>query len=161
MGRLFLFVYQYRAFFTFLSLEILCAFLIIQNNRYQSSKYFNTANAAVANLASTSNGIKEYFGLREINRELAEENARLHQYVDRQTNTRAEVNLAYVDTTRIKTFTYTSAKVINNSINLSKNYLTINKGLSDGIAPGMAVISSLGVVGKVKTVCRSYFAAQY
>ena len=156
MGRLFLFVYQYRAFFTFLSLEILCAFLIIQNNRYQSSHYFNTSNAAVANIIATSNGIKEYFGLRELNRELAEENARLHQSLDRQKNMLGEFNLTVVDSIKIKAFTYTSAKVVNNSINLSKNYLTINKGLADGIAPGMAVVSAQGVVGKVKSVSQHY-----
>ncbi len=156
MERLFLFVYQYRAFFTFLSLEIICVLLIVQNNQYQSSKYFNTSNEVVANVISTSNGVKEYFGLREINRELAEENARLHQRLDAKKNGLAQAKLAVVDSAKLKAFNYTSAKVINNSINLAKNYITINKGSEDGIASGMAVISVKGVVGKVKTVAKHF-----
>jgi rod shape-determining protein MreC len=45
------------------------------------------------------------------------------------------------------------ARVVYNSINLSKNYLTINKGKLDGVETGMGVISSRGIVGKViKTI---------
>jgi rod shape-determining protein MreC len=152
MGRLFLFVYQYRAFFTFLSLEVICVWLIIQNNQYQSSKYFNTSNAFVASLISTSNGVKEYLGLREINRELAEENARLRQVIDRQNNRVASKSVEAKDSSTINSFEFVSAKVVNNSVNLSKNYITIDKGKLDGISPGMAVISARGAVGKVKTV---------
>ena len=156
MERLFLFVYKYRAFFTLLSLEVLCAWLIIQNNQYQSSKYFNTSNATIANAVATSTSVKQYFGLRDINRELAEENAKLHQLLAKQKNILLESKLSIVDSSKLKSFTYTSAKVINNSTNFSKNYITINKGEADGIAPGMAVISAKGVVGKVKTVSKHY-----
>ena len=37
-----------------------------------------------------------------------------------------------------------------------KNYITIDKGEDKGLAPGMAVISPLGTVGKVKQVSDHY-----
>ncbi|MTI21011.1 hypothetical protein E1176_08250 [Fulvivirga sp. RKSG066] len=77
MQRLFLFLYQYRAFLTFLFLEIVCSWLIIQNNSYQGARYFNSSNRLVAGLLSTSNSITNFFDLTRVNEELAQENAEL------------------------------------------------------------------------------------
>lgn len=156
MGRLFQFFYTYRSFFTFLGFEVICIWLVIQNNQYQSSKYFNTSNEVAANIISTSSNVKEYFGLRDINNGLAAENARLKEIVVQQQKILLENRLSKIDSTKLKSFTYTSAKVVNNSVSLSKNYITINKGSDDGVAPGMAVISGKGIVGKVKTVSRHF-----
>lgn len=130
--------------------------MVIQNNQYQSSKYFNTSNEVAANIISTSSNVKEYFGLRDINNGLAAENARLKEIVVQQQKILLENRLSKIDSTKLKSFTYTSAKVVNNSVSLSKNYITINKGSDDGVAPGMAVISGKGIVGKVKTVSRHF-----
>ena len=54
-----------------------------------------------------------------------------------------------VDSIYKQQYTYIMAKVINNSVNHRNNYLTINKGSKDGIAKGMSVICSAGVVGVV------------
>jgi rod shape-determining protein MreC len=156
MGRLFQFFYTYRSFFTFLGFEVICISLVIQNNQYQSSKYFNTSNEVAATIISTSSNVKEYFGLSELNSGLAAENARLREIVVQQQKLLLENRLSKIDSTKLKSFTYTSAKVVNNSVSLSKNYITINKGSDDGVAPGMAVISGKGIVGTVKTVSRHF-----
>jgi rod shape-determining protein MreC len=156
MGRLFQFFYTYRSFFTFLGFEVICIWLVIQNNQYQSSKYFNTSNEVAANIISTSSNVKEYFGLSDLNNGLAAENARLREIVVQQQKILLENRLSKIDSTKLKSFTYTSAKVVNNSVSLSKNYITINKGSDDGVAPCMAVISEKGIVGKVKTVSRHF-----
>jgi rod shape-determining protein MreC len=54
------------------------------------------------------------------------------------------------DSAIIKRFDFVSAKVVNNSVDRFTNFITINKGKDAGIESGMAVISSQGVVGKVK-----------
>ncbi len=79
MERLFLFVYQNRAFFTFLALELSCAWLIVTNNQYQGAKFFNSSNGIVATMNNFSQGVRDYFQLREVNQMLAEENAALKQ----------------------------------------------------------------------------------
>jgi rod shape-determining protein MreC len=157
MERLFYFLYRYRAFFTFLFLEIFCAWLIIQNNQFQGAKFFNSSNSFVAGLNSFSQDIREYFSLRETNRLLAEENATLRNKLEQRTQALNVVKgNQIVDSAIIKRFEFVSAKVVNNSVHRFTNFLTIDKGEAEGIKPGMAVISAAGIVGKVKTVSKHY-----
>jgi rod shape-determining protein MreC len=156
MERLFLFFYQYRAFFTFLILEVLCAWLIIENNQYQGARFFNSSNSTVASLNTLSQGVREYFLLRNINSTLAEENAYLRSRLEQFNQLKDTAQFTLTDSARLKQFDFISAKVVNNSVNRSTNYLTINKGSADSVASGMAVISPLGAVGKVKAVSKHY-----
>jgi rod shape-determining protein MreC len=157
MERLFLFFYQYRAFFTFLVLEVMCAWLIIENNQYQSARFFNSSNSMVASLNNISQDVREYFLLRNINSTLAEENADLRSKLERFYQLQHSSDKRVItDSAVIKQFDFISAKVVNNSVDRITNYLTINKGEDDGILPGMAVISPIGAVGKVKAVSKHY-----
>jgi rod shape-determining protein MreC len=153
MERLFRFLYTYRAFFTFLILEFFCAWLIVENNQYQSTKYFNSSNRFVANINAFSNGVREYFSLRDINSTLAEENAKLRKKLEQRNLILYSMKLNHIrDTAIFNRFDYVSAKVVNNSTKNYKNFITINRGLDAGLKPGMAVISANQVVGKVKSV---------
>lgn len=157
MEGLFYFFYRYRAFFTFLALEFFAFWLIVQNNQYQSTKFFNTSNRLAANIVGTTQGIREYFSLRKINEELANENAQLRTQLEQRNQSIPNLGLSEVlDSAIINRFDYVSAKVINNSVERFKNYITINKGGIDGIQAGMAVISASGAVGKVKSVSDHY-----
>ncbi len=152
MERLLNFIYEYRAFFTFLLLELSCAWLVIENNQYQSTKYFNSSNRLAANILGFSQGVREYFSLRTINEELSYENAALRTQLDKKNQQIQGVT----DSARLNQFEYVSAKVMSNSTNLYKNFITVNKGAADGITPGMAAISDAGAVGKVKSVSEHY-----
>src|SRR5688572_2461575 len=156
MDRLLNFLFQYRAFFTFLFLEIFCAWLVVQNNQYQSTRFFNTSNRLAANIIGLSQGVREYLSLQKINIELAEENARLRTILEQKNQTLATFETQPLDSAVINRFDYISARVINNSTLLFKNYITVNKGRLDGIEPGMAAISSMRAVGKVKSVSDHY-----
>jgi len=157
MGRLFYFFYQYRAFFTFLALELFSAWLIVRNNQYQSTKFFNSSNSLAANIISTSQGVREYFSLRNINLELAEENAALRTRLEQRNQSLYSLEMREIkDPDIINRFEYVSAKVVNNSVDRFKNYITVNKGSREGLEPGMAVISTAGAVGKVKSVSEHY-----
>lgn len=157
MQRLFLFFYQYRAFFTFLILELVCAWLIVGNNPYQGARFFNSSNGLVATLNNVSHGVREYFLLRQINSTLAEENAQLRSRFEAM-NQRQYLSPAssILDSTILTQFDFVSAKVVSNTVNRFTNFITINKGKQEGIEAGMAVISALGAVGKVRTVSRNY-----
>jgi len=157
MERLLNFVYQYRAFFTFLLLELICAWMIVENNQYQSTKFFNSSNKLAANLIGVSQGVREYFSLRVINADLAEENAKLRTQLEKRNQSLYTLEVREIkDPAIINRFEYVSAKVVNNSTSLFKNYITINQGRNAGIEPGMAAISSDRVVGKVKSVSTHY-----
>ena len=153
MQRLFNFFYEYRAFFTFLFLEVFCAWLLIKNNQYQSTRFFNSSNRLAANIIGFSQNTREYFSLRQINEEISRENAQLRMLVEQQNQT-LQIPTARKDS--LVRYDFVSAKVINNSVAQFKNYITINRGEDAGIKPGMAAISTVGAVGKVKSVSEHF-----
>ncbi len=157
MERLFLFIYQYRAFFTFVVLEVVCFWLIVENNQYQSAKFFNSSNSVVASLNNFSQSIRNYFLLSDENLKLARENSQLREQVEQQKQQLQHLhNVDIEDTVLTKRFQFISAKVVNNQVDRFKNFITISKGRDYGIEPGMAVISPEGAVGKVKMVSDHY-----
>src|SRR5258706_3561149 len=157
MERLLNFVYEYRALVTFLALEFFCAWLIVENNQYQSTKYFNSSSRISASIISFSHGVREYFSLRDINTGLAEENAALRTKLEQRNQSLYTLEVRELrDPVIINQFDYVSAKVVNNSTSLSKNFITINKGNDAGIKAGMAVISARGVVGKVRSASEHF-----
>jgi len=90
--------------------------------------------------------------LEEKNVQLEKENKILNEkiinsYYSDKTDTTSALNNNYK---------YIKALVINNSVRKSKNYITINKGSRAGIKEGMGVISSTGIVGKVKYVSENF-----
>ena len=159
MERLFYFIYQYRAFFTFLVLEVFCFWLVVKNNEYQGTQFFNSSNTVVASVNGFSQSVRDYFLLSNVNATLSAENAGLRRELEtyhQQTHLTDSVAPPPTDSSRIKRFDFVSAKVVNNHVDLTKNLITINKGRDAGIEPGMAVISPLGAVGKVKLVSEHY-----
>ncbi len=157
MGRVFLFIYQYRAFFTFLLLELFCTWLIVLNNQYQGASFFNSANSFVASVNGISQNTKDYFSLREMNSILADENTQLRKKLEYHNQAALQADsIGSADSSVIKRFDFISAKVVNNSINMQTNFITINRGSADGIKAGMAVINDQGVVGKVKITSKHF-----
>jgi len=151
MERIVLFLYHYRAFFTFLMLELFCSWLVIENNQYQGASFFNSSNSFVANVNGFSQNVREYFSLREVNQMLAEENTKLRKSLEQRNRSFREPQLgSETDSAIIKRFDFVTAKVVNNSVSRFTNFITINKGSNEGVEAGMAVISPQGVVGKVK-----------
>jgi rod shape-determining protein MreC len=157
MERLFLFIYQYRAFFTFVFLELFCFWLVVENNQYQGAKFFNSSNSVVASLNNFSQSIRNYFLLSDENLKLATENSQLREQVEQQKQQLQHLHTVEIrDTALTRRFEFISAKVVNNQVDRFKNFITLSKGKDYGIEPGMAVISPLGAVGKVKIVSDHY-----
>ncbi len=157
MDRLLRFFYEYRAFFIFLLFELICSWLIVQNNQYQSASFFNSSNRLAVSIIGFSNGVREYFSLRDINKELATENAVLRTKLEQRNQSLYLLDVREIkDPAIINRFEFVSAKVVNNTTSLFKNFITINKGKDAGIEPGMAAISAHGAVGKVKSVSDHY-----
>ncbi|RYU90822.1 rod shape-determining protein MreC [Mucilaginibacter terrigena] len=149
MRNLLIFITKYNAFFLFLIFEIVSLLIYIKYNSFQKASFINSTNQVTGNLYAKADELKGYLSLKDVNDKLAKENAELRnqlrasKYAD--TVARKTVN----DTIYKQQYEYIEAQVINNSINKRNNYLTISRGSRDGIAKGMGVISSLGVVGKV------------
>jgi rod shape-determining protein MreC len=158
MRRLFQFIYLYRAFFTFLVFEIFCAWIIVSSNHYQSSAFFNSSNALSADIFRLRSNITKYFNLSYENNDLSTENAFLRQVIAESVQRKNYYLSGHYSADSIlpRQYNYLMARVINNSVQRSNNYITIDKGSRDGIEPGMGVISSWGIVGRVKACSRNF-----
>lgn len=152
MRNLFVLLWKNYFIILFLLLEALSFFLIVQNNYYHRANFINSTNKVVAEIYSTVNDVTEYIHLKTVNDALAKENAVLHNKLTDAYWISIKDSNTVKDTLFDQQYTYFSAKVINNSTNKRNNYLTLNKGLKDGVKPEMAVICSNGVVGIVKDV---------
>jgi rod shape-determining protein MreC len=157
MRRLFLLIYQYRAFFTFILLEVISFWLVIGNSTFHNAAFFNTSNNIVASIFGLRQGVYQYFNLANENDNLANENAFLRDLISQQTTVVVEADTSLIPTEdTITQYIYVPAKVINNSTRKINNYITVDKGRNDGLKPGMGAISSFGVVGVIKTVSNNY-----
>ena len=77
MKNLIRFLSKNSFIFLFVFLLFISFVLLVQNNNYQNSKVFNSSNFLIGNLYSTINNVNDYFNLKEVNAELAEQNAKL------------------------------------------------------------------------------------
>ena len=151
MKSLFIFLYKFRAFITLVLLETICGFLIVQNSQYHRALFFNSSNATIGNILSISSNVTQYFQLRKINEQLASENAalknELHEFESRPDSLQYD---------SIRGFNFIYARVVNNSVDLRNNLITINIGAVNGVKEDMGVISNGNVVGKTRYVSENY-----
>ena len=159
MRKLLDFLVRKRHWFLFVLLEIVSLMLIYRNNAYQRNIIFSSANVLTGHIASVSGYVTSYLNLHEINKELLERNGQLEMELlelqDRLDMMVADT-VAFAgfapDSTEQFAYSFILAGVVNNSVSHLSNYITVNKGSKDGIAPDMGVVSERGVVGIVSTV---------
>ena len=159
MGQLLAFLVKYRAFFLFLFLELICIWLIVSNNDYQRSAYINSSSSLIGSINETSDNVSEYLGLKRVNRELAEENARLRALLLATKMSPLDSLIDYMipaDSTDTMEYVVRAAEIIRNDIHQTSNFFMINKGAKDGIKPEMGVVSSFGIIGKIRSVSKNY-----
>lgn len=161
MRKLFAFLIKHSVVILFLFLEIISFGLIVKNNGYQQSVFFSSGNTLLASMYQVSNSFVEFFYLRSANESLAEENTNLKNQLVLLQNQLSAIQIKPDDLKKTaispeKEISYIEAKVINNSTNKTLNYITLNKGLRDGIQVDMGVINEDGVVGIISNVSEKF-----
>ena len=155
MRNLINFFLRYSAWILFIIYVIISCMLLFKYNPYQHHIYLTSANKISAGIYSTSSQVSAYMNLKELNDNLQRRNADIELELLKLKETLAtykdfEYNQKFtVDSSFLSRYSYVIARVINNSINKSHNYITINKGELDGIKPEMGVVDQNGVVGIV------------
>ena len=156
MRLLFLLLWRNNFTLLFVILESFCIFLLVQNNKFQHATVLNATNDGVAKVMEGVSYVTEYIHLRDNNLILANENATLRNAL-KQSQLNIDTAVISVRDTQFKQiYNYTTAKVINNSVSMRNNYLTLNKGSLDGIQPRNGVITASGVIGTVQQVSDHY-----
>lgn len=164
MRKLFAFLAKYSVLILFIILGIISFGMVVNNDGYQQSVFFSSGNTVIASLYKVNNSIFEYFYLKKANEGLAKENVNLQNELANlklrlDTMTTHPIDNADVQASSIDPnleINYILAKVINNSTNKQLNYITLNKGIRDGVRKDMGVINEDGVVGVVSNVSEKF-----
>ncbi len=160
MKNLWLFLVRYNAFFWFVLFFTVSLLLVVQNNRYQRSAFVNSSNVVVGSFYDKLNSWKSYLALEETNKNLALENAELRQQLQKFILADTLDSVQIADSIEENRYRFTIAEVVNNSIHQKSNFITINKGSSEGVEKGLGVITSNGVVGVVLNVSPHFSTIQ-
>ncbi len=134
----------------FLFLEAISINLFIRYNNRYGTYYLDASNEVSGTVALGIRRWQNYFKLPAINRALARENTELRKMLGRIN--RRSTGGKIQDTLH----QYYPAEVVNASFRYRKNYLTLRVSQEDSIVSGMGVITSRGVVGRVKSVSSRY-----
>lgn len=157
MQQLIYFIKTFRFFLLFLVLEIFALYFTIQYHSYHKSKFVNSANVVTGGFYNKLNSINEYFHLKTENQLLIEENTRLKNLLEKTVIDYSPNTFIVVDTIEYaQKYEYTTAKIVNNNYTKRNNYLTINKGSSNGLTSEMGVINGRGIIGVIKNVSPNY-----
>ena len=185
MRQFILLIRRFWNIILFLILEGICFSMISKSHNMQGLDIVNSSNAVTGYVYKKQNDVVYYFQLRRLNDSLMKENAMLRNRIGEKSNIdtfkdavavipvtqKDTVTTSTKDSTgavkitsseRIKVVKYTSyyyipARVINNSISGDRqNFITINRGSSDGIRKEMGVVTGNGIVGRVENVSEHY-----
>jgi len=155
LKNIFLFIRRYFTLLSFLLLEVLAIVLLSNASKSHEAFFSSAVNELTGHFNGWYSGFRGYFGLKEANRQLSEENARLRNMMasnfQAPDTTRKLVTDTLVRDTmgRVRKFTYLPARVIGNTYTLQANFLTLERGSAQGVRKQMAVTGPEGIVGVV------------
>ncbi len=162
MNSIFQFLYKHLHWLVFVVLEIVCFVLLFSFNGFQGSIYLSTANAVSARLMVGKSRVASYFALDQTNEALAMQNAMLQQRVTELEQMLGQFRLdslfeaEAIDKVRRMGFRISPVRIVDNSINKTDNFITIDKGSADGLIPDMGVIDCAGTLGVVYKCSQHY-----
>ncbi len=152
MNNLFRFIIRHYIIILFALLESLSLYILVQNNNFHRAKILNIGYEISGAIYNKYNEFTEYFFLKDENLKLSEENSHLRNLLYSSFKTDTIFLNHTKDSLRHQQYSYISAKVVHNSVNMQNNFIVIDKGRKHGIKEEMAVISPNGIVGIIKNV---------
>ncbi len=159
MRSLLNFLLRYKTLIIFFILEAVALVMISSSHNYHHSVTYRAANSITGFISKKVAKGQSYFKLHHVNEELVAENLQLRRQIDKLKAVPLSGLTEVSDSVTGTRYTYLNAKVINNSVNKQKNFLTLDRGSRNGVTIGMGVASPTGVVGVIVGVSRNYSVA--
>jgi rod shape-determining protein MreC len=159
MRSLLNFLIRHSSLFLFLFLEGIALIMLSSSHSYHNSIATNIFGGITARLSTTVENTKSFTRLRQVNRQLAYENAMLRQKLEGTQKVSPANEITVNDTINRLYYSYITAKVVNNSVNKQKNFFTLDRGLTSGVSNGMAVITPDGIAGVIVRSSQNYSIA--
>jgi rod shape-determining protein MreC len=160
--NIFLFIRRYFNFLFFLVLQIIALSFLFRYNKFHEAAFMGIANELTGRVSSRYSNVQYYFHLKKTNEALAAQNEQLlnqmkSNFQPADTAVQVVVDTTYVDTSGIqRRYVWRAARVVNNSVSLKNNYITIHRGEDQGVRKDMGVISPEGIVGMVVNTSENY-----
>ena len=145
-----LFFQKYGSVFIFMILQgISMLFVFSKTNPYHHSKFANSSNQIIGNVYESSNKIRSYFYLQEEIDLLKKQNTILQEQLKGSRIVVGNYFSKKKDTLYMQQYLFQSASVIKSTRSKRYNYVTINKGSSNGVTKDMGVVGTNGILGYV------------
>lgn len=151
MQKLIYFIRKTSVAIVFVILEIIAIRCYAYSTPYTQARLLMWSNKVVGYIHSTFSGISNYFSLREENTTLTEHIALLENRIRELEATMPEQDVEVGEV--LQQYEYLAARVISSSTNRSRNFMTIDKGLNDGVTVDMAVMTPEGYAVGVVVDC--------
>jgi rod shape-determining protein MreC len=140
--------------------------MVVTYNNFQRATFFDSSNFFTGTLFEKFSAVYQIFEFKQVNIKMAEENAILRTALQEHMlksspgtyHNSDSIFLPRIakDSSIRAVYRFTTARVINNSINQQHNFITLNKGRHDGVKPDMGVIANGQVVGLVTNVSENF-----
>jgi rod shape-determining protein MreC len=160
--NIFLFIRRYFNFVFFVVLQVVALYILFHYNKFHEAVFSGVANELTGNVGGKYTNIANYFKLKSANDQLAKENVELRNIVF-SNFTRPDTSQKLVQDSvpfdtlgHFRKYLWRGARVVNNSVSLPNNTLTIARGDNQGVRRNMGVISANGVVGVVINTSSNY-----
>jgi rod shape-determining protein MreC len=147
MRNLLNFLARYDNLIIFLLLEGIAFYLVITRNDYQNTRALKNIRLLTIGIETKISNARSYLNLRDINANIARENIVLRNEMQKMAKSDTQLFYSVSDSVLKQQYLYTSAEIVNNSVNRQKNFFTINKGKKQGVNVDMALKSPDGVAG--------------
>ena len=159
MRNVFLFIRRHFNFLFFLLLQIIALSFLFRYNKFHEAAFLNVSTEVTGRLNERYNNVEYYFQLKKTNEALVQENVRLRQQLIANYEAPDSNKRLFRDTIRVdsvRKWLIMEAKVVNNTISLPTNYLTIHRGYRQGVRSNMGVTGPQGIVGTVINVSENF-----
>lgn len=153
MRNLINFIIDHYHWALFLLLEVIGLTLFFSRDGYQRTSLISSTNSVVGWIYEGKSKVTTFFNLAQANEELTSANVYLNLRVKQLQDELEKLQDAEAprkdSLNPLADYKVIPAKVVNNSVHLKDNLLTIDKGTADGVDKDMGVVSGNGVVGIV------------
>jgi rod shape-determining protein MreC len=160
--NIFLFIRRYFNFLFFLVLQIVALSFLFRYNKFHEAAFMGVANEITGRVGERYSNVQYYFHLKKENESLAKKNEELlnllpSNFQPADTSVQVVTDTIPYDTLgHFRKYVWRGARVVNNSISLQNNYITIHRGENQGVHKDMGVISSDGIVGTVVNTSENF-----
>lgn len=159
MRNLLNFLARYNSLIIFLILEGVALYLLSSGNSYHNTRIVKATRSFAYRFEQIVSSTRNYLYLKQVNQTLAMKNAVLQNQMENIVKSRDSLFFLVDDTIHFQKYIYTSAQIVNNTVNRQKNFFTVNKGRNHGLAVDMAVVSDDGAAGIIVACSQNFSVA--